>query len=84
MNKPTEEQLETAAKKAISYTARQNWATWVKHLVAFLLGGAAAVASFFLNSCAVTPERAAQVQGAHNLYHAVTGKPCVFVIQSAK
>lgn len=27
----------------------------------------------------ITP---AQIQGAHNAYHAVSGKPCIFVIES--
>lgn len=83
MNKPTEEQLESTVRKAITATQKQNWQTWVKHLVAFLLGGAAAVASFFLNSCSsIPPEQAALLRNTHAAYHLVTGQPCIFVIKS--
>lgn len=55
------------------------WVKCVWGAVAALLG-AAATAS--LTSCsAVTP---AQLQGAHALYHAATGKPCIIRIEEGK
>lgn len=50
------------------------WFKWVWGAVAALLG---AVATASLTSCTVSP---AQLQGAHALYHAATGKPCIISI----
>ena len=52
---------------------------WVWGAVAAVLG---AVATASLTSCTVSPATAAQVQGAHALYHAVSGKPCIIKINS--
>lgn len=52
-----------------------TWVKWAWGAVAAVLG-AVATASF--TSCSnVTP---AQLQGAHALYHAVSGKPCIISI----
>ena len=50
------------------------WVKWVWGAVAAVLG---AVATASLTSCTVSP---AQLQGAHALYHAVSGKPCIISI----
>lgn len=59
---------------------------WKGTLLTFAKWAAVAVGSFLLGgmltSCTVTPAQAAQVQGAHNIYHAVSGKPCIIKINS--
>lgn len=56
--------------------------TWGKWLL-LALAGAVAVASVpALTSCTeITP---AQVQTAHALYHVVSGKPCIFIVEEGK
>lgn len=79
MNK---EQIKTAADKAVEFTGKQNWPVWVKHLVAAIIGAAAAVTTMTMTSCTdITPE---QVQDAHALYHVVSGKPCIFILDDVK
>lgn len=53
--------------------------TWGKWLLLAIAGAlSAAYATMSLTSCTeVTP---AQVQTAHALYHVVSGKPCVFIV----
>lgn len=50
------------------------WVKWVWGAVAAVLG---AVSTASLTSCTVST---AQLQGAHALYHAVSGKPCIISI----
>lgn len=79
MNK---EQIKTAADKAVEFTGKQSWPVWVKHLVAAIIGAAAAVATMTMTSCSdITPQ---QVQGAHALYHVVCGRPCIFIVEEVK
>lgn len=79
MNK---EQIKNAADKAVEFTGRQSWPVWVKHLVAAIIGASAAVATMTMTSCTeVTP---AQVQGAHALYHGVSGQPCILLVEEGK
>lgn len=75
--KPTKEQIETAAKTAVEYTEKQDWPRWVKVSVGIAIAAAAYLAGTMLASCTPTPAQAAQVQSAHAVYHAVTGKPCI-------
>lgn len=61
-------------------TGEHGWKQWLWRGVAAAVGVGAALAC---SSCAaMTPKQTAQLQGAHAVYHAVTGKPCVFVIES--
>lgn len=52
---------------------------WIYGILFLLAAGALAV---FFSACEnITPE---QVQAAHALYHAASGEPCVFVVESVK
>ncbi len=66
-----------AAKKtaaaAKSATGWKKWALIIATAILALIAGLTQVGCGALEH--VTPE---QVQDAHGLYHAVTGKPCVF------
>lgn len=65
-----------AAKKAT------GWKKWVLFALAVIL---AAVAVFTQTQCTrVTPEQLQQVQAAHEVYHAVTGEECIFVVEDCK
>lgn len=56
--------------------------TWGKWLLLALAGAVAGAGIPALTSCTeVTP---AQVQTAHALYHVVSGKPCVLLIEEGK
>lgn len=91
MNTMTEEQKEnarnkvnTAAVTAARKTAEKaktasGWKKWVLIAATALLALLAGLTQVGCEN--ITPE---QIQGAHNIYHAVSGKPCVFVIQSSK
>lgn len=55
---------------------------WKKAAVAAFLSALTAAGLLGLTSCTeITP---AQVQGAHALYHVVSGKPCVLLIEEGK
>lgn len=89
MNTMTEEQKETARNKvnaaavnAARKTAEKaktasGWKKWVLIAATALLALLAGLTQVGCKN--ITP---AQIQGAHNIYHAVSGKPCVFVIES--
>ena len=54
------------------------WVKWVWGAAAAVLS---AVATASLTSCTVSP---AQLQSAHALYHATTGKPCIIHVTPEK
>lgn len=55
---------------------------WVYGILFILAAGALAV---FFSACETVPKvTAEQVQVAHALYHAASGEPCVFVVESVK
>lgn len=57
-------------------------AGWKKAAVAAFLSALTAAGVLGLTSCTeVTP---AQVQEAHALYHIVSGKPCIFIVEEVK
>ena len=60
-------------KHAVDYLLpAKPWVKWLWGIIAALLS---AVATASLTSCSnVTP---AQLQGAHAIYHAATGNPCI-------
>ncbi len=55
--------------------------SWAKIIAGAIIGAAAAAGLLQAGCKNITPE---QLQGTHNAYHAATGKPCIFVIQSGK
>jgi hypothetical protein len=68
--------------KALAAAKEQTNKFWklMLYIVGIMLAGIAALAGF--TGCEnITPE---QVQAAHALYHAASGEPCVFVVESAK
>lgn len=85
----TEEQKETARNKvnaaavnAARKTAEKaktasGWKKWVLIAATALLALLAGLTQVGCKN--ITP---AQIQGAHNIYHAVTGKPCIIKINS--
>lgn len=87
----TEEQKENARNKvnaaAVGAARRaaekaktaSGWKKWVLIAATALLALLAGLTQVGCKN--ITP---AQIQGARNIYHAVSGKPCVFVIQPAK
>lgn len=85
----TEEQKETARNKvntAATAAARKTAAKaksetgWKKWLWIALTAILALLAGLTQVGCGnITP---AQAQGAHSIYHAVTGKPCIIKINS--
>lgn len=87
MNEETKDKLKDvaadAAKDATEWLKEEAKAStglmrWVWGILA-LLGMGVCV---WLSSCnSVTPE---QVQALHGVYHAVSGEPCVFVVESVK
>lgn len=88
MNEEQKEQLKEkvhgAAVQGAKKTAEQvktatGWKKWLWVALTALLAGLACLTQ--VGCGRITPE---QVQGAHHLYHAVSGKPCVFVVESCK
>ena len=87
MNEETKDKLKDvaadAAKDATEWLKEEAKAStglmrWVWGILA-LLGMGVCV---WLSSCkALTPE---QVQALHGVYHAVSGEPCVFVVENLK
>ena len=70
------QQAAAAAKKAT------GWKKWALIILAILLAG---LAVFTQTQCTrVTPEQLQQVQAAHEVYHVVTGEPCIFVVEDCK
>ena len=60
-------------------------ANWAKVGAGLIIGAAVGCMATCQQGCAVLPPpTAAQVQAAHGLYHAVTGEPCVFVVENVK
>lgn len=75
VNKAATQGAQAAASKAKMASGWQKWA-WVA--LATLLAG---VAVFTQVQCTwMTPEQAQQVHAVHELYHYVSGKPCVLVV----
>lgn len=87
----TEEQKETARNKvnAAAVTAARKTAEkaktetgWKKWLWIALTAALALLAGLTQVGCKnIIPE---QIQEAHSLYHAATGKPCILIIESDK
>lgn len=75
MNETQKEKAkETHSKLTTWLTALGVPANWAKVGAGILLGASVGAVATCQPSCSrVTPE---QVQAAHGLYHAVTGKPC--------
>lgn len=73
--------------KALAEAKEQTNRFWklLLYIVGIMLAGIAALAGFTgcngVPSVELTPE---QVQAAHALYHAASGEPCVFVVESVK
>ena len=68
--------------KALAAAKEQTNRFWklLLYAVGIVMAGIAALAGF--TGCkGVTPE---QVQAIHGVYHAVSGEPCVFVVESVK
>lgn len=76
---------ETKQKKAYSFISNlmKNWGlgeTLTKVLAGALIGVLAALG--FLSSCQnITNE---QIQNAHDLYHAISDKPCIFEVEETE
>lgn len=66
-----------ARKTAEKAKTASGWKKWVLIAATALLALLAGLTQVGCKN--ITP---AQIQGAHNAYHVVTGKPCVFVIES--
>ena len=65
---------DVAGKAAAAAKVATGWRKWVA--VAVAVG--AAVAALFVQSC--TPVQVRQAEAVHELYHVVTGEPCVFEV----
>lgn len=66
-----------ARKTAEKAKTASGWKKWVLIAATALLALLAGLTQVGCKN--ITP---AQIQGAHNAYHAVSGKPCIFVIES--
>lgn len=67
-----------AGKASVAAAAGSGWKKTLAYAVGLLAAAVAFAASVLLNSCTrVTSE---QVQGAHRIYHVVTGQPCRFKV----
>jgi hypothetical protein len=76
---------EELSDKALAAAKEQTNKLWklLLYAVGVMLAGIAALAGF--TGCNGVPQvTAEQVQVAHDVYHAVTGEPCVFVVESVK
>ena len=69
------QQAAAAAKKAT------GWKKWALIILAILLAGLAVFTQTQCTQVHITPE---QLQAAHDVYHAVTGEPCIFVVEDCK
>lgn len=61
-----------AAANAKAKAASSGWQRWLWAIGAIIAGAIA----WFTQGC--TPANVEQVQAAHTLYHAISGKPCKF------
>lgn len=69
-------------RKATALAASEHgWKQWLWRGVAVVVGAGVTMAC---SSCTMPPKQAAQVQSAHSVYHAVTGKPCILIIEESK
>lgn len=60
-------------------------ANWAKIGAGITIGAAIGGMSTCQQSCAELPApTAAQVQAVHSVYHALSGEPCVFVVEDVK
>lgn len=69
----------TGAQKAAEAAKKATgWKKWLLIALAVLLAG---LAVFTQTQCtSMTPEQAQQIHAAHELYHRVSGQPCVLVL----
>ena len=76
-HKAAENIADTATAKAKTATGWKKWG-WLA-----LAAAAGAVAWFTLPGCKpLSPEQRARIESVHGLYHDLTGKDCIFVIES--
>lgn len=82
----TKNEKKAAAAQAVAEVAKEEAKTatgWWAYLWKLLAAAAAFAAGWYTNSCTpLTHEQMQQVQAAHGVYHAVTGQPCVFKVDS--
>lgn len=58
---------------------------WAKVGAALIIGAIIGGMSTCTQSCAVLPApTAAQLQAVHDAYHALSGEPCVFIVEDVK
>lgn len=70
------DELSDKALAAAKEQTNRVW-KWLLYAVGIMLAGIAALAGF--TGCAEVPQvTAEQVQVAHDVYHAVTGEPCMY------
>lgn len=88
MNEEQKQKAKTAHTKLTAWLEGIGVpANWAKVGAGIIIGASIGALSTCQQSCKSVPRvklTAEQVQAAHALYHAASGEPCVFVVESVK